>query len=210
MRFVVSLGDLDQDDLAAAGGKGANLGELIRAGFPVPDSFVVITDAYATVVQPLDLNIPERIAAGKAASVRRGYRDCPDARPLADRNRQCLRRVRNRAGRGPLQCHRRGPARSGLRWSARHLPHVVGEAAVIDAVQRCWGSLWTERAIAYRNQIKIDSADVRIAVVVQRMINAEVAGLMFTADPVEWRSRNDRGRRIERARRGRGLRPGHT
>ena len=62
--------------------------------------------------------------------------------------------------------------------------NVVGEAAVIDAVQRCWGSLWTERAIAYRSRIKIDSADVRIAVVVQPMINAEVAGVMFTADPV--------------------------
>ncbi len=55
---------------------------------------------------------------------------------------------------------------------------------MIDAVQHCWGSLWTERAIAYRSRIKIDSADVRIAVVVQRMINAEVAGVMFTADPV--------------------------
>lgn len=49
---------------------------------------------------------------------------------------------------------------------------MVGEAALIDAVGRCWGSLWTERAIAYRSRIKIDSADVGIAVVVQRMIDA--------------------------------------
>ena len=77
MRFVVSLGDLDQDDLATAGGKAANLGELVRAGFPVPNGFVVTTDAYATVIQPLDLKIPERIAAGEGASVRADIETAP-------------------------------------------------------------------------------------------------------------------------------------
>ena len=62
--------------------------------------------------------------------------------------------------------------------------NVTGEPELINAVQKCWGSLWSERAIAYRSRIRIDSAELRIAVVVQRMINAEMAGVMFTADPV--------------------------
>src|SRR5215216_1389666 len=82
MRFVVSLGDLGQDDISTAGGKGANLGELIRAGFPVPNGFVVTTEAYATAIQPLDLNIPERIAAGDAASIRADIETAPMAGEL--------------------------------------------------------------------------------------------------------------------------------
>ena len=66
---------------------------------------------------------------------------------------------------------------------------VVGEAEVIDAVRRCWASLWTERAVAYRARQGIDPRRVRIAVVVQRMVDAEVAGVLFTADPVTGRRR---------------------
>jgi len=70
MTFVVPLGELGRGDLALAGGKGANLGELVRAGLPVPDGFVVTTDAYAACVSPLDLKITERVGAGGGASIR--------------------------------------------------------------------------------------------------------------------------------------------
>ena len=62
--------------------------------------------------------------------------------------------------------------------------NVVGDDALLDAVRRCWGSLWTERAIAYRDRRRIDPGEVRIAVVVQEMVDAEFAGVMFTAEPV--------------------------
>ncbi|MGH3588739.1 MAG: PEP/pyruvate-binding domain-containing protein, partial [Pseudonocardia sp.] len=62
--------------------------------------------------------------------------------------------------------------------------NVIGPDALLDAVRRCWGSLWTERAIAYRDRRDVDQAGVRIAVVVQRMIPSEFAGVMFTANPV--------------------------
>jgi rifampicin phosphotransferase len=60
MEFVMPLRDLDREDLAIAGGKGANLGELVRAGLQVPDGFVVTTDAYARVVNLLDLKVADR------------------------------------------------------------------------------------------------------------------------------------------------------
>ena len=62
--------------------------------------------------------------------------------------------------------------------------NVVGDDAVVDAVRRCWASLWTERAVSYRNANGIDHRDVALAVVVQRMVDATVAGVMFTANPV--------------------------
>ncbi|MFD2354545.1 PEP/pyruvate-binding domain-containing protein [Nonomuraea ferruginea] len=87
--------------------------------------------------------------------------------------------------------------------------NVVGEDGLIDAVRRCWGSLWSERAVAYRDRLGLDHAEVRIAVVVQRMVAAEAAGVMFTADPVT----GDRGRLVadsrHRARRGGRVRPRH-
>ena len=62
--------------------------------------------------------------------------------------------------------------------------NVIGDVAVLDAVRRCWGSLWTERAISYRRRQQIGSVNLRIAVVVQLMVDAEFAGVMFTANPV--------------------------
>jgi rifampicin phosphotransferase len=184
MRFVVSLGDLGQDDISTAGAKGANLGELIRAGFTVPKGFVVTTEAYATAIQPLDLNIPERIAAGDAACIRADI----EAAPMPAELRTEIANAYAALGTVPVAVRSSATAEDlpGAAFAGQQDTYlnVVGEAAVVDAVQRCWGSLWTERAIAYRSRMKIDSADVRIAVVLQPMINAEVAGVMFTADPV--------------------------
>ena len=70
MRFVMPLSDLGRDDITLAGGKGANLGELVRAGLPVPGGFVVTTAAYATVISSLNLLINERAAGGEAAAIR--------------------------------------------------------------------------------------------------------------------------------------------
>src|SRR5262249_52919541 len=67
--------------------------------------------------------------------------------------------------------------------------HVIGRDAVINAVRRCWASLWTDRAVVYRSTNAIDHRTVRLAVVVQRMVAAEVAGVLFTANPVTGRRR---------------------
>jgi pyruvate,water dikinase len=184
MKIVVPLSDLTRNDVVDAGGKGANLGELIRAGLPVPDGFVITTGAYATVIQPLDLNIPERTAAGEGCSVRTDIEKAPVPADL----RTKITNAYSALGSGPVAVRSSATAEDlpGAAFAGQQDTYlnVVGEPALIDAVRRCWGSLWTERAIAYRSRIKIDPADIGIAVVVQRMINAEVAGVMFTADPV--------------------------
>ena len=184
MTFVVPLGELGRRDLALAGGKGANLGELVRAGLPVPDGFVVTTDAYAACVSPLDLKITERVGAGGGASIRADIETAAMPAELCTEIADAYARL----GAGPVAVRSSATAEDlpGAAFAGQQDTYlnVIGEAELIDAMRRCWASLWTERAIAYRDRIKIDSGDVRIAVVVQRLIDAEVAGVMFTADPV--------------------------
>jgi pyruvate,water dikinase len=67
--------------------------------------------------------------------------------------------------------------------------HIIGRSAVLDAVRRCWASLWTERAVVYRSTNGIDHRAVRIAVVIQQMIESRIAGVLFTANPVTGRRR---------------------
>jgi rifampicin phosphotransferase len=178
--LVVDLGELRAVDLPRAGGKAANLGELIAAGLPVPAGFCVTTDAYARVAAAVDPADPAgarellrsaRIPDDVAAAVTAAYRALGDDLPVA---------VRSSATAEDL------PTASFAGQQDTYL-NVVGTDAVLDAVRRCWASLWTDRAVAYRADLGLAGADVRLAVVVQRMVDARVAGVLFTADPVSGR-----------------------
>ncbi len=185
MKFVAPLRDFGRDDLPAAGGKGANLGELIRAEVPVPDGFVITTAAYAAAVRPFGPRLADRLGAdGDGASIRADI----EAVSMPSDLRAEITNAYAVLGAGAVAVRSSATAEDlpGAAFAGQQDTYlnVIGEAELINAVQRCWASLWTERAIAYRARIGIDSAEVGIAVVVQRMINAEVAGVMFTADPI--------------------------
>lgn len=170
MTFVAPLAAFGRGDIARAGGKGAHLGELIRIGMPVPDGFVVTTDAYASI--PV------------TASDRASY----EAAEIPDELAQAIRSAYDTLGGGPVAVRSSATAEDlpGAAFAGQQDTelNVVGADALLDSVRRCWGSLWSERAIAYRAKLGIDPAEVRIAVVVQRMVDAEAAGVLFTADPV--------------------------
>ncbi|MGH3734133.1 MAG: PEP/pyruvate-binding domain-containing protein [Micromonosporaceae bacterium] len=180
MKLVVGLKALSRDDLAVAGGKGANLGELVGAGFPVPDGFVVTTAAYQRVAPVV--RIPDHPDDGAA------IRDQFEAVELPAEIREAIAAGYAELGGGPVAVRSSATAEDlpGAAFAGQQDTYlnVVGQAVVLDAVRRCWGSLWTDRAIAYRAKRGIDSAEVSIAVVVQSMVDAELAGVMFTANPV--------------------------
>ncbi|MGN7979132.1 PEP/pyruvate-binding domain-containing protein [Microbacterium sp. 22195] len=186
MRAVVGLDELGRDDLEIAGGKGANLGELIRAGLPVPGGFVVTTDAYVQAADAVGLAamvedaepaaLREKLASAPIGAdlrvqVTEAYRALGDDVPVA---------VRSSATAEDLP----GAAFAGQQDTYLN---VVGADAVIDAVRDCWASLWTDRAVSYRRERRVDPHTVRIAVVVQVLVDAELAGVMFSADPVSGR-----------------------
>jgi phosphohistidine swiveling domain-containing protein len=184
-RFVLPLAAIGRDDLAAAGGKGANLGELVRAGFPVPDGAVITTDAYAAVVEHAGLAPAVATAAedaGAAARAAFAAVEIPDDLRTAILDAYAL------LGCGPVAVRSSATAEDlpGAAFAGQQdtFLNVVGPDALLDAVRRCWGSLWTERAISYRARRDVDPATVRIAVVVQRMVPAAFAGVLFTANPV--------------------------
>ena len=184
--------------LANAGGKGANLSALIRGGFDAPGGFVITTAAYDAFVAANGLTdaIGESVAAidpadptafdrasdairarfaqarlpdDLAADILAAYADVfSDAAPVA---------VRSSATAEDL------PDASFAGQQETYL-NVVGPDALLEAVVACWSSLWTGRAIAYRRRQSIAPDDVSLAVVVQRMIPAETAGVMFTVHPV--------------------------
>ncbi len=163
---------LSGSDLAVAGGKGANLAELVRAGFPVPDGFVITTDAYRLAVS--DLAEPTQEAVASAGVPGTVHADVMSAYERLGAGRVA---VRSSATAEDLP----GAAFAGQQDT---FLGIEGADSLIDAVRRCWASLWTERAVSYRARLGIDDATVAIAVVVQRMAPSDLAGVMFTADPV--------------------------
>ncbi|MGI5288561.1 PEP/pyruvate-binding domain-containing protein [Nonomuraea polychroma] len=185
MNTALDFSEIDAGMLAEVGGKAANLGELTRAGLPVPPGWVLTTEAYRQVATGLETN-----GDGLAERARRHLLEAPVPAAVHEAI------VKHYAALGPDI-----PVAVRSSATAEDLPfasfagqqdtylNVVGADAVVDAVRRCWASLWTDRAVAYRESNGIDHAAVRLAVVVQVMVDAQVAGVMFTANPVTGRRR---------------------
>jgi pyruvate,water dikinase len=198
--LVLRLEEISAAMLPTVGGKAANLGELTRAGLPVPPGFCLTTEAYrqvaasvpgpelATVLDALDAAPTPAELAQLAARARKALLGVPVPAVIRDGVAAAYQAlgpevpvaVRSSATAEDL------PSASFAGQQDTYL-NVVGPAEVSDAVQRCWASLWTERAVSYRAANGVDHRAVRLAVVVQRMVDAEVAGVMFTANPVTGR-----------------------
>ncbi|MBD1544467.1 phosphoenolpyruvate synthase [Arthrobacter sp. IA7] len=186
-RTTGPLGGFGREDLGAAGGKGAALGELLRHGFPVPPGFVITTDAYRSLLADTGLGaategLDENTDDGgglRALFARFGM-------PAALRAE--IGEAYTALGGGAVAVRSSATAEDlpGAAFAGQQdtFLNVVGEEAVAKAVTDCWASLWTDRAIAYRRRQGIDPREVSIAVVVQKMVPADAAGVMFSANPV--------------------------
>ena len=196
--YVLGLEEIGDTQVALAGGKGAHLGELIRIeGISVPAGFCVTTDAFRRIMatpswpdalldQLSRLDPGDRQAIGAlSAEARRVIEGIVIPDDLA----AAITRAVTRLG-GQAACAVRSSA------TAEDLPtasfagqqdtylNVVGPAAVLKHVSRCWASLFTERAVTYRLRNGFGHRKVHMAVVVQRMVFPQAAGILFTADPV--------------------------
>ena len=192
---------VDRGALSTVGGKAANLGELVRAGLPVPPGFCVTTDAYDLVAEGAGLGeILDRLAqtppgeTARLAELAASMRTALLAAPVPDAVREAIAAAYLELGDGEPVAVRSSataedlPTASFAGQQDTYL-NVVGEGSLVDAARRCWASLWTDRAVSYRASNGIDPRGVRLAVAVQRMVDAEVAGVMFTANPLTGRRR---------------------
>lgn len=200
MKRILWLTEIGRNDVATAGGKGANLGEMTQVGFPVPPAFVVSADAYGEFLRDTGLH-------AKIGEMLKGVNvdDNKAIHEASDRIRALLHKsampkaleqeIANAYA--SLSKPTGGDAFVAVRSSAtaEDLPEASfagqqetflnckGTADVVAHVQRCWSSLFTPRAIFYRAKQKFETDKVRIAVVVQRMVDAEKAGVLFTRHP---------------------------
>jgi rifampicin phosphotransferase len=198
MTLVVDLADVDSTMINAVGGKALNIGIMSSGGLPVPGGFCVTTAAYRLVVQQQLDDLVDKLASatdmGIAATAEEARRRVLALEPPAEL-RTTITDHYDALGDSEAVAVRSSATAEDLAYASfagqqdTYL-NVVGAASLLDAVRRCWASLWTDRAVSYRNANGIDHRSVALAVVVQRMIDATAAGVMFTANPVT-SSRNE-------------------
>ena len=192
--------DLGKDDVAIAGGKGANLGEMVRAGLPVPPGFVVTAQAYSYFLEKSGLSgqimeilkntdVDDNDELNRASEeIRKLITSSPMPEELASEILESYRELSRRVGKEEEFVAVRSSATAedlpGASFAGQQetFLNVKGEE-IIEYVRRCWSSLYTPRAIFYREKKGFAHERVSIAVVVQKMVNAEKAGVMFSVHP---------------------------
>src|SRR5215211_6125723 len=199
MTYIAWFDEIRKEDIALAGGKGANLGELSHAGLPVPPGYVVTTTAYDTFVEANAIGdaIVGRALATRAddpasfEEVAEGIRALFSGGKVPEMMGDEIRAAYQQLGEDALET----PVAVRSSATAEDLPvmsfagqqetylNVRQAEALLEGVKNCWASLWTARAMAYRARQGVDPATVSLAVVVQRMVESEAAGVMFTANP---------------------------
>jgi pyruvate,water dikinase len=194
-KAVVWFREVTKNDIAIVGGKGANLGEMTKAGIPVPQGFIVTAHAYfsfiektgiydeiANTLEPLDVQDSKQLQtlAAKVQDIIKGAEIPPEIIEQIERAYVKMGRglvaVRSSATAEDL------PEASFAGQQATFL-NVMGDKNVVNAVRECWASLFEARAIFYRQEQGFDHFKVGIAVPVQHMIQSEASGVMFTVEP---------------------------
>lgn len=175
--LTMPLSTVRATDLPIAGGKAVGLGELIAAGLDVPDGFVLTTQAYRRAIADAGLGPDDELSPGDFAEL-----------SIPAEVVDALRAGYAALGGGLVAARSSATAEDlpGAAFAGQQetVLGVLGDEALLDAVRTCWASLWGERALAYRTAIGVDTTDLALAVVVQRLVEADHAGVMFTANPV--------------------------
>jgi len=152
MKYLRFFSEINKNDTVVAGGKGASLGEMTQAGIPVPNGFIITTDAYN---KPLDEK--EIFAAF----------DRLETQYVAVRSSATAEDSNNTSWAGQLETYLN-----------------ITKDNLIESIKKCWASIKTNRALAYAQSNNILEDNQKVAVVVQKMIDSQIAGVMFTANPV--------------------------
>lgn len=203
--YVLYFDEVTKDSIDLVGGKGANLGELVKAGFPVPNGYCVSVDAYKSIVGESDIQekIDEIIAAvdwDKPSNIEvrsLQIRELIMNRPIPDEIKEEIINAYYQLS----QVEQPNGAAVAVRSSAtaEDLPdasfagqqetylNIRSEQELLVHVKCCWASLWTARAMAYRHKQNYDHSKVYLSIIIQLMVEAEAAGVAFTANPLNGR-----------------------
>jgi len=175
------LRDLDESKVTLAGGKASNLGVLLKAGFNVPDGFIVTTEVYRIFLESnnIDTQNIEEIQQ---------LRESIERAALPDDIIDSINLAYNKLGGGHVAIRSSAtaedlPAASFAGQYETSL-NIEGKESLLENIKHCFASMWTDRAVAYREENNIRHDQVQIAVIVQSMIQPKVAGVLFTRNPL--------------------------
>ena len=190
--WIVPLSDIGIDDVAVAGGKGANLGELVRAGLPVPPGFVVAADAYLAALDAAGVrgrvrDVSAAVTESTVAASAEELRDLVSKVPVPEDLRAELADAYRGMGDDVAVAVRSSAtaedsADTSFAGMNATFTNVRGEDELLQAVLHCWLSMFGDRVVSYRCTQGL-VAEPALAVVVQQMVDADRSGVMFTADP---------------------------
>lgn len=200
--YIKWFNEIGKDDIAQVGGKGANLGELTSMGLPVPPGFCVTAGAYDEFINYSELDEIVRILVSSL--------DVEDVEALTDVSKEVRDKINSSEIKPEIEeeikrAYAQFAEEIGVEnpevavrssATAEDLPdasfagqqdtylHIRGEEELLNHIRSCWASLWTSRAIYYREKQNFDHFNVSLSVVVQKMVNSEKSGVMFTANPI--------------------------
>ncbi len=193
--WTKKFNQLSKNDIVIAGGKGASLGEMLQAGFRVPPGFVVLASAFERFLAETDLNVEVSAIFKKV-----NYKDINSVDKAANQIRDLIADSKFPKDIGveikeefkklgvkfvAVRSSATAEDSSVASWAGELESYLnVDEARLLGAVKKCWSSLFTPRAIFYRFEKNLHERKVLVAVVVQAMVQSEVAGIAFTAHPV--------------------------
>ena len=205
MKYIVWFRDVDKDDVALVGGKGANLGELTKAGLPVPPGFIVTSEAYYDFLESTDIDLKiEKLLKNldvnntkelhsKATEIKKVMMSKPMPQKIAKEISAAYQQLYTKGSSNFYVAVRSSATAEDLPEASfagqqKTFLNISGTENVLKAVRMAWASLFEARAIYYRQVNNFEHMKVGLAVPIQKMIQSEKSGIMFTSDPVS----NDR------------------
>ena len=196
-KYILWFHEIDKEDVARVGGKGANLGEMTQAGFPVPGGFVVTSSAYKHMIEEnhlqdkikailKDLDVEDPAALNRASHQ---VQKIIESSPFPQEIEKQVYKAYDKLGHDPWVAVRSSATAEDLPQASfagqqETYLNVRGDASLLVHIRKAWASLFEPRAIYYRVQQKFDHFKVALAVPVQRMVQSDVSGIMFTLNPV--------------------------
>lgn len=193
--FVKDFKEITKKDVGIAGGKGASLGEMTQADIPVPPGFVVLADAFEHFIEKTDINVEIDSILGQVShedinSVEKASNKIRDLIADAEFPKDIAKEITQHfqelgAKFVAVRSSATAEDSSVASWAGELESYLnIDKHNLLEAVKKCWSSLFTPRAIFYRFEKKLHKTKVSVAVVVQRMVQSEVSGIAFTVHPV--------------------------
>ena len=188
-KYVLHFSDIRKHDIAIAGGKGANLGEMVCAGFPVPLGAVVTAHAYGQFMEENGISISEIMENTESTKNAAAYirKTIVSGEIPADIKEQIIGFYLMLGANARVAVRSSATAEdlddASFAGQQETYLNVIGEEALLQKVKECYASLWGSRAISYRKAQGYDKQKVALAVVLQQMIESESAGVLFTKNP---------------------------